>query len=233
MKSNLLEFLYGVSQVEEAIDDVLDDDFAKLLEQADAAEAESMAAEKAPLSAALKDIGINGSGLQEDPEGFVLITDDREQYVAAVNLLSDPDAMHTLAKKGWVAFKCGDQAMSNEAPEYKLRFLEIATAEGDGTNNSDTAEKESTVIKNAREFASAEPEHDDDGAIDHDAPKGNSLAKVKIGEPTDGKQPEGKIKDSLSAAEVAANLLECDVPKLAKPAQGGKTPHAFKTKKKK
>jgi hypothetical protein len=230
MKSNLLEFLYGVSQQEESIDDVLDDDFAKLLEQADAAEVESMAPDKTPLNTALKAIGINGSGLQEDPEGFVLVTDDRDQYVAAVNLLSDPDAMHTLATKGWVAFKCGDQAMSNEAPEYKLRFLEIATAEA---SDKDTAEEESTIIKNARKFATEEPEHDDSGAIAHDAPKGNDLAKTKVGEPTDGKQPEGKIKDSLSAEEIAANLLECDVPKLTKPAQGGKTPHAFKTKKKK
>jgi hypothetical protein len=226
MKTNLLEFLYGVSQQQSEID-LLEQDFAELLEKADEAEAESLAIDKAPLTAALKSIGINGSGLQEDPEGFVLITDDREQYVAAVTLLSDPDAMHALAKKGWVAFKCGDQAMSNEAPEYKLRFMEIDTVETSDEEKAD--EDNSEIMKQAREFATEEPEQDDENPVDHDAPEGNSLAKVKIGKTTDGKQPEGTVKDS--AESIVADLLEAEP--LKQPKQGGKTPHAFKPAKKK
>jgi hypothetical protein len=233
MKNNWLEFLYGASQVDEAIEDVLTDDFAALLEQADSAEAESLAADKTTLSAALKAIGINSSGLQEDPEGFALITDDRDQYIAAINILSDPDSMHELCKRGWVASKCGDQAMTNENPEFKLRFLEIATTSG---NDKDTAEEESTIIKNAREFASEEPEHDDENPVDHEAPDGNKLKKVTVGEPTDGEKPKGTIKDSLNADELVASMLEdCGQPgsKLKQPANGGKVPHAFKSKKKK
>jgi hypothetical protein len=230
MKTNLLEFLYGVSQQQSEID-LLAEDFAELLEKADEAEAESLATDKAPLSAALKSIGINGSGLQEDPEGFVLITDDREQYVQAVALLNDPEAMHTLAKKGWVAFKCGDQAMTNEEPEYKLRFLEIDTAE---TSDDESGQDDEEIMKKAREFATEEPDHDDENPVEHDAPEGNSLAKVKIGKATDGKKPEGSVKDS--AQSVVADLLEdCGQPgsKLKQPKQGGKTPHAFKAAKKK
>jgi hypothetical protein len=226
MKTNLLEFLYGVSQQQSEID-LLDEDFAELLEKADEAEAESLAIDKAPLTSALKSIGINGSGLLEDPEGFVLVTDDREQYVAATALLSDPEAMHTLAKKGWVAFKCGDQAMSNEAPEYKLRFMEIDTVET--TDDDESSEDNSEIMKQAREFATEEPEHDDENPVDHDAAKGDSLAKVKIGKATDGKKPEGSVKDS--AESIVADLLEAEP--LKQPKQGGKTPHAFKSAKKK
>lgn len=206
MKSNLLEFLFGVSQQEEAVDDVLTDDFARMLEEADASEAELMAADKSPLVAALKAIGINSSGLREDPEGFLLVTDDREQYIAALEKISDPEAMHELAKKGWVAFKGGDVAMSNEAPEYHLRFLEIATAGGSDAEKSDETDTE--IMKQAREFATEEPEHEETDGVEHDAPEGNKLKKVKVGEPTDGKKPEGKIKDSLTAQEVANRLIE-------------------------
>lgn len=231
----LLEFLYGVSQQESEIDNMLDEDFTKLLEQADAEEVKSLAADKSPLSAALKSVGINGASLKEDPEGFAMVTDDRDEYIAAINILGDPETMHALAVKGWVASKCGDIAMTGEAPEYKLRFLEISTVE---TSDSDTAEGESEIIKKGREFATKEPEHDSENPVDHKAPEGNDLKKVKIGEPSDGKQPEGKIKDSLSATDLAANLLEGNLTegskaKLTKPASGGKVAHAFKTKKKK
>lgn len=235
MKKNLLEFLYGVSQQESQIDDVLDQDFAALLEKADAEEAEVMKAEKAPLSAALKSIGVTGEALHEDPEGFALITDDRATYLEACAKLASAEAMHALAVKGWVASHCGDQAMSNEAPEYKIRFLEITTTEGDGDSNKEKGEAESTIIKQGREFATEEPEHDDDlNPVDHDAPDGNKLKKVKIGKPTDGAKPKGEIKDS--AESIVSGLLEdCGHKhgKLKKPADGGKVPHAFKTAKKK
>ena len=231
MKKNLLEFLYGVSQQEAEADAVLDEDFARLLERADAEEAKAMKAEKSPLSTALKAIGISGEALHEDPDGFCLITADKDTYTEACAKLSEPDNMHTLAVKGWVASHGGDQAMSNEAPEYKIKFLEITTTEGDGENNPETGEKESTVIKAGREFATEEPDHDDElNPVDHDAPEGNKLAKVKVGKPTDGAKPKGTIKDSR-ALEIVANMLEdCGQPgsRLKKPADGGKVPHAFK-----
>jgi hypothetical protein len=235
MKKNLLEFLYGVSQQEAEVDTVLDEEFAALLEQADKEEAEAMKAEKSPLSAALKSIGITGEALHDDPEGFALITDDRATYLEACAKLADPDAMHTLAVKGWVASNCGDQAMSNEAPEYKIRFLEITTTEGDGESNTEKGGSESSIIKQGREFATEEPDHDDElNPVDHDAPEGNKLKKVKVGKPTDGAKPKGEIKDSLSAADIVNDMLEdCGQPgsRLKKPADGGKVPHAFKSKK--
>lgn len=209
MKKDLIEFLYGVSQEESELESLLTEDFAKMLEEADAEEAKSMKAEKSPLVAALKSLGINGSGLVEDPEGFVMTTDDRAEYAAAVDRLFDPEHMHALAKKGWVPFKCGDQAMANEKPEFKLRFLEIAAHVA---SDSDTGEEESAIVKNAREFATEEPEHDEDSPVDHDAPKGNDLDKVKVGKPTDGEKPKGKIKDSMSvsASDIMRHLLDED-----------------------
>jgi hypothetical protein len=231
MKKNLLEFLYGVSQQESEIDDVLDQDFAALLEKADAEEAEAMKAEKTPLSAALKAIGITGEALHEDPDGFCLITDDRETYFEACRKLSEPDNMHTLAVKGWVATHGGDQAQANELPQFKIKFLEITTTEGDGESNKEKGEDLSAIIKAGREFATEEPEHDDElSPVEHDAPDGNKLKKVTLPKATDGEQPKGKIKDS-SAHDIVANMLEdCGVKhgKLKKPADGGKVPHAFK-----
>ena len=130
MKKNLMEYLFGVSQQESEIESILDEDFAALLEQADAEEGEQMAASKTPLVDALKSVGITAGELHEDPAGFCFYTSDREEYISAINALTDPDTMHKLAVKGWVATKCGDQAMSQEEPEYKIRFLEISTAEG-------------------------------------------------------------------------------------------------------
>jgi hypothetical protein len=234
MKNNLLEFLYGVSQQESEIEDVLDQSFAALFEKADAEEAEAMKAEKSPLSAALKAIGITGEALHEDPDGFCLVTDDKETYIEACRKLSEPDNMHTLAVKGWVATHGGDQAMANEAPEFKIKFLEITTTDGNGEDNSETAEKESTIIKQGREFATQEPDHDDDlSPVDHDAPEGNKLKKVSIGKATDGAKPKGTIKDSLSATEIVDGLLECKPGGLKQPKEGGKVPHAFKKSAKK
>lgn len=209
MKTNLLEFLYGVSQQEAEIDDVLSDDFSKLLEQADSEEAESLKAEKAPLSAALKSLGISSEALHEEPAGYALITDDRETYLNACAKLADAEAMHALAKKGWVATHCGDQAMSNEVPEYKIRFLDIATTTGDGTDNSNAAEGDEKLLKKAREFATTEPEHDEDlNPVDHSAPEGNKLAKVKIGKAKDGAAPEKAVNDSQDAGAIVSSLLE-------------------------
>jgi hypothetical protein len=225
MKKNLLEFLYGVSQQESQIDDVLDQDFAALLERADAEEAEAMKAEKTPLSAALKAIGITGEALHDDPDGFSLITDDRATYLEACAKLADAESMHTLATKGWVATHCGDQAMSNEAPEYKIRFLEITTTEGNDDDNPEKGEAESAIMKQGREFATEEPEHDDDlSPVDHDAPEGNKLKKVSIGKATDGAKPKGEVKDS--AESIVAGLLEADA--LKQPKEGDKVQHAFK-----
>jgi hypothetical protein len=234
MKNNLLEFLYGVSQQEAEVENILDESFAALLERADAEEAEAMAAEKAPLSAALKAIGITGEALHEDPDGFCLITDDRETYNEACRKLSEPDNMHTLAVKGWVATHGGDQAMSNEAPEYKIKFLEITTTEGDGEDNPTSGESDTAIMKAGREFATEEPEHDDElSPVDHTAPEGNKLKKVTLPKATDGAQPKGTIKDSQSATDIVDGLLECKPGGLKQPKEGGKAPHAFKKSAKK
>ena len=144
MKKNLMEYLFGVSQQESEIESILDEDFAALLEQADAEEGEQMAASKTPLVDALKSVGITAGELHEDPAGFCFYTSDREEYISAINALTDPDTMHKLAVKGWVATKCGDQAMSQEEPEYKIRFLEISTAEG---SDKDKGEDLEAILK--------------------------------------------------------------------------------------
>lgn len=233
MKKNLMEYLFGVSQQESEIESILDEDFAALLEQADAEEGEQMAASKTPLVDALKSVGITAGELHEDPAGFCFITSDREEYVSAINALTDPETMHKLAVKGWVATKCGDQAMSQEEPEYKIRFLEISTAEG---SDKDKGEDQEAIIKKAQEFASTEVDRDDEMNPVEQLPSKMGPKDKGIGKATDGEKPKGSIKDSLTAKDLVASMLEdCGQPgsPLKKPTPGGKVPHAFKKSKKK
>lgn len=233
MKKNLMEYLFGVSQQESEIESILDEDFAALLEQADAEEGEQMAASKTPLVDALKSVGITAGELHEDPAGFCFYTSDREEYISAINALTDPDTMHKLAVKGWVATKCGDQAMSQEEPEYKIRFLEISTAEG---SDKDKGEDQEAILKKAQEFASTEVDRDDEMNPVEQLPSKMGPKDKGVGKTTDGADPKGNIKDSLTAKDLVASMLEdCGQPgsKLKQPKSGGKVQHAFKAKKKK
>lgn len=202
MRKNLLEFLFGASAVRES--QTLGEDVVRLFEEAADEETEAMVADKKPLAAALKSIGISHEVI-EGPQWAEIQCDDEQDYREYMAKLRDPDAMHTLAQKGWVMAQCGDQAMGNEPPGFKIGFIEIATAETDDkapvhTEDSTSPDLEK-VVKDAQKFAATEMPHDDDmNPVEFDK-KGSEDGQKGVGKATDGKAPEGKPKGSTKQTE--------------------------------
>lgn len=206
MNNDWLQFLFGESQVQQEIEDQ-GVDMVRLFEKADAVEMEQMKFNKSSLADALKACDITPSGgLQLDADGFTLTCDDQETYAAILNKLSDVDNMHRLAEAGWVAEKCGDQAMSNEPAEFKIRFLEITEVEAstaEHVHSEDTTNPDlEGVIKKAREFATTPLDRDDDLNPVENAKEAKQGEKQKgVGNAKDGASPEGKPKGVTSKTE--------------------------------
>ena len=204
MRRNLLEFLFGPTLAQS--DKSLGEDVVKLFEEAADEETEQMVANKKPLAAALKDMGITNE-VVESPQWCEIHCDDESQYRAHVRALSDADNMHKLAEKGWVFALCGDQAMSNEAPDLKIGFIELNMI--GMPENSKEVPALDKVMKDAQKFASTPLDRDADklNPIETDIKPGNDNQKG-VGKATDGEKPKGKIKDSLTARAVARRMLD-------------------------
>lgn len=198
MSKDLLKFLFGSSQAEssnESLAEAAEEIFSQMGQH------ERMEPKKSPLAAALKKIGVKvDGGLGVDPDGFCLTTDDGSLYREAKSLLKSADAMHALAELGWVVCDCGDEAMTFEVPEYKIRFLEIAASEPE---NSDTPVDLEKIAKDAYDFVNApvvdEPE----------APKieKGGVGKVKPGDKAKSAIHGGKSK--AESAEQAETVINC------------------------
>ena len=145
MRKNLLEFLFGDAVIHESQQN-LGEHVVKLFEEAADEETEEMVATKEPLVSALKSLGISAD-VEAVAQGCVLICDDPAKYREYVNILFNPENMHALAAKGWVAAKGGDVAMTFEPAEFKINFIEIATAE---TGDKDKAPDLEKVLKDAQ-----------------------------------------------------------------------------------
>lgn len=206
MRKNLLEFLFGAPTLKS--NQNLGEEVIKLFEEADNAEIEQMVANKKPLATALKAIGISNE-VTEGPNWCEIRCEDGDQYRNHCRLLADADNMHKLAELGWVAAKCGDQAMNNELPEYKLGFIELNMLEQNPKNTQDT-ESQETIIKNAQKFSATPLDRDDKlNPVDNDKKvKPSDDHQKGVGKPKDGDKPEGKIKDSLTAKGLADSILE-------------------------
>ena len=206
MRRNLLEFLFGPSAVRES-SHTLGEDVVKLFEEAADEETEQMVANKKPLASALKDIGISNEVI-EGPQWCEIHCDDEAQYREHVALLRDPDAMHKLAERGWVFALCGDQAMSNETPDLKIGFIELHML--DLPDNKQDVKSLETVLKNAQKFAATPMDRDDElNPVDNDLKPSKDNQKG-VGKAKDGAYPKGKIKDSLTASNLAQRLLDDD-----------------------
>jgi hypothetical protein len=211
MRKNLLEFLFGPAAVRES-SQTLGEDVVKLFEEADQAETEQMVANKKPLAAALKEIGITNE-VEEGPQWCEIRCEDECEHREHLRLLADPDNMHKLAELGWVAAKCGDQAMSNEPPCFKIGFIELNML-GMPDNKQD-AESLETVIKNAQKFATTPLDRDDDelNPVQTDIKPSDDNQKG-VGKAKDGDDPKGKPKgaksESLTARDLARRMLDED-----------------------
>jgi|PlaIllAssembly_1097288.scaffolds.fasta_scaffold245054_2 hypothetical protein len=200
MKKNLLSFLFLESAEADAADaERRDLSIAENLEQLFEAAADiemgELESKKTPLAKALGEFGISDADLQMDPEGFCLCTDNRDRYTDILAVLGDADAMHKLAQMGWVVTKPGDAAMTNEPPEFRIRFLEITTVDTGDSDKPD--EKVKAITKAAREFATTPLDRDDkDNPVETDTGK-MGKKQTGVGKPKEGEDPEKAIHDSL------------------------------------
>jgi hypothetical protein len=201
-KKDLLRFLFQESTDSEAADNALKDldieeNLDRLFEAAAEAEEGELKSNKTPLAKALKEFGIDGSDLELDTDGFVLTTDNHENYTNAITVLTGAAAMHKLAEMGWVVLKSGDNAQTNEPPNYRIRFLEITQVDANDrepstttTGTYDNANREE-VIKKAEKFAATPMDraHDELNPIENDDGK-VSKKNVGVGDDEDGKKAE-------------------------------------------
>jgi hypothetical protein len=209
MRKNLLEFLFGPAVRESS--QTLGEDVVKLFEEADQAETEQMVANKKPLAAALKEIGITNE-VKEGPQWCEIHCEDEDEHREHLALLADPDNMHKLAELGWVAAKCGDQAMSNEPPDFKIGFIELnMLGMPDNTQDAESLEK---IIKGAQKFATTPLDRDDelnpvqtDIKPSDDNQKG--VNKAKDGDKPKG-TPKGAKNEGVTAKTLARRMLDED-----------------------
>lgn len=204
MRRNLLEFLFGPTAAQSSQN--IGEDVVKLFEEADAEETEQMVANKKPLATALKSIGITNEVI-EGPQACEINCDDENQYREHVRLLTDPDNMHKLAELGWVFAVLGDVAMTNEPPGFKIGFIELNMLGMEP--KTDKAPDLEKVMKDAQKFATTPLDRENDklNPVETDI-KPSDDGQKGVGKPTDGKKPEGKIKDSLSAGDLARRMLD-------------------------
>lgn len=201
MKKNLIAFLFGESQVDDEIAGIVES-----IADLDTDGNSDLKVEKKPLAAALSALGIEDKTLENDPRGLSLVFTNAEEYRAAHAILNEPDSLHKLAELGWVYSTQGDVAMANEPAELRFRFLEIDNVEAYDAkatySDSDKARlnKVKDIIRKGREFATEEPDFDDDcNPVDHADPKKGKRDKG-VGDAKDGSDPEGKPKGSAGGA---------------------------------
>ena len=216
MRTNLLEFLFGKSIVRESAE--LGEQVVKLFEEADEVEGVEMVANKKSLADALKAMGVNGT-TEPGFQSATLTFDNEAAYRECLCALGTPDGIHKLAQMGWVMTHCGDRAMANEKPEFRVNFIEIATAKTGEADKPD--EKIKAIIKQGQEFAN-EPMDDDTGEnnpVERETGKPDTklTGKTKgVGKPTDGAAPEGKPKGSTGkvkeSAQAKVDRLLCSPP---------------------
>ncbi len=204
---DLLAYLFGDSQIESEVEETKDA-IEKIMEAAE--KAEPLQPKRTPLVNALKALGLDdvNSEIEYDPEGFSLKCVEEPEYRRYVRILMEPDAMEKLAKLGWVVTRCGDVAMSNEEPEFRIRFLEVTTCDSseDGKWPAPNPELVKKTIKAGREFMSEPGPHDDEGTVEYDD-KTSSDREKGVGDAKDGADPEGKPKGSTGRVKSESKLL--------------------------
>lgn len=205
MNKGIVDFLFGESQVREALEALPDDVAAMFLE---AEKHSELTVQKAPLAAALKQIGVTTDGLEVGVDDILFKTDDPEAYRVCMSKLVTPEAMTALAELGWVAVGAGDTAMAAEVPEYRVRFIMLGDAgAGDGTDGSPDKQTVDDIIKAAVDFATSSdlPKADDDPGF-----KPSKGAAPGVGKPTAGGYPAEhlQVPDAELEKLVAQTVIE-------------------------
>ena len=204
MRKNLLEFLFGPTAVGESSQN-LGEDVVRLFEEAADEETEQMVADKKPLAAALKAIGVSAS-VEDGPSLCTVRADNEADYREMCGALNQPDNIHQLAELGWVVAKCGDAGMGNEAPDYRINFIELTNV---ATGDSDKAPDLDNILKDAQKFAATKMDRDDEMNPVENDDKTSSNHRKGVGKEADGAKPEGKPKGASESASrrVSAKTL--------------------------
>lgn len=232
MRTNLLEFLFGEAVARETEGHDLGEQIVKLFEEADEVEGIEMVANKKPLADALKSLGID-EPVEAGAQWCEIHCDDDAEYHEYCRILADADNMHKLAQMGWVMVKCGDTAMSNEKPDYKIGFMEIQTPEPEDKEKPEDAEK---LRKQAQKDASTEFKRDDKlNPVELDDPDMGGK-REGVGKPSDGADPEGKpkgtakkVKESKSPKALVDELLEATMSPAVPAFPSGGAPMSVNT----
>lgn len=163
-KRKLIDFLYGESQVRDALDGI-PEDLVDLIMDDDGGRPKK----PDPLKNVLKKVKVDfdDAELVKDSTGYALVSKDNATHRSRSDALLSSDAAIAMAELGWVAALSGDVAMNGEEPEFKIRFIEISTAGDDGPPGKETIDD---IVKAAIEFATAKdkPDATDESVIDVD-----------------------------------------------------------------
>lgn len=190
MRKNLLEFLFGAEAAHRSGQN-LGEDVVRLFEEAADEEGEQIKADKKPLAAALKSIGISAT-VNCEATDCEIICDNEKDYRTYLALLANADNTHKLAELGWVVAKGGDAGMSAEAPDYKIGFIELNMLEMPG--NKAMVPDLDKLLKDAQKFSATKLDRDDDlNPVENDDKTSDDNQKG-VGKAADGKKPEGKPK---------------------------------------
>jgi hypothetical protein len=206
MKNNWLAFLFGESQINDELEG-LSEDLERIFESTETED--ELVAKKTPLANALKALNVKTDTLEMDAGTFCIYIDDDREFHKVSALLSTPDNVEKLAKMGWIVTRCGDGGMTNEPPDYKIRFLEIAVADSENDNGKG---KMAEIIKKGREFATTPLEPSDQNPVDHSEPK-KATKNKGVGDAPDGEKTALSMHGYREDAQkVAAQFLD-DAPK--------------------
>lgn len=200
---NLLERLFGVPVISET---ALGENFVRLFEDAAHEEDESFTvSNKKSLTSALSSLGVAYDGEAEADVSLVTINfDNDEEYRQAIQAIFTPDAMHKLAEAGWVAERNGDRGMSNEAPDFRITFVEIPDMPD---NDGDKAPDLKTVMKGGQKADTTLLKRDDKlNPVESDPKAKMGDRQTGVGKAKDGANPEGKPKGSTKRESVDALL---------------------------
>lgn len=234
MRKDFLKFIFEDSMVEDTPVEKLGQDIIHLFEKAEKTELEALAPCATDLKKVLKEIGVCDSCLSElDGCEFPKLSGDLYREIRSC--LACPEGLSALADKGWIVAFNGDKAQSAEPEEFSIQFVKVGVAETGDSEKPEDAEK---LRKQAQKDASEEFERSGSNPVELDGPI-KTGKRVGVGEPADGKKPEGKVKgisDSRSSDDIVNSLLEVTMASSVPAVESGATvvgPFAKKKKVKK
>jgi hypothetical protein len=161
------------------------------------AEAEELEVRKQPLEKALKELGLDGSKIEVDPNGAFLKLDDACKYQDLASKLKQAENIVKLAELGWVATYANDTSSNNDPACFVINFIDIAEVEPADSDKVPDLEK---LVKDM-------DDGNDDGpegiGADLKAPKGGD----KGGKVPASPKTKSAIKDSQEIYEQSTEVV--------------------------